>query len=38
MLRDGRVLTQGERASTLTAENVAACFDLPLEAARQLHR
>lgn len=38
MLRAGRVLNGGDRASTLTAENVAACFDLPLEAARQLHR
>jgi iron complex transport system ATP-binding protein len=38
MLRCGRVLTRGERAETLTAENVAACFDLPLEAALQLHR
>ncbi len=38
MLRTGRVLTLGERTSTLTAENVAACFDLPLEAARQLPR
>jgi iron complex transport system ATP-binding protein len=38
MLRAGQVLTRGERAATLTAENVAACFDLPLEAARQLHR
>jgi iron complex transport system ATP-binding protein len=38
MLRAGRVLIQGERAATLTAENVAACFELPLEAARQVHR
>jgi hypothetical protein len=32
------VLIHGERAATLTAENVAACFELPLEAARQVHR
>jgi iron complex transport system ATP-binding protein len=38
MLRAGRVLAQGERDTTLTAENVAACFGLPLEAARRLRR
>jgi iron complex transport system ATP-binding protein len=38
MLRAGRVLAQGERDTTLTAENVAACFGLPLEAARRLGR
>ena len=38
MLRAGHIQTRGERTATLTAENVAACFDLPLEAARQLRR
>ena len=38
MLRAGRVLSRGEQAATLTAENVATCFDLPLEAALQLQR
>ena len=36
MLRAGRVLARGEREPTLTAENVAACFELPLGAARRL--
>jgi iron complex transport system ATP-binding protein len=38
MLRAGGVLARGELAATLTAENVAACFDVPLEAAHQLRR
>jgi iron complex transport system ATP-binding protein len=36
MLRAGRVVARGEREATLTAENVAACFELPLAAARRL--
>ena len=36
MLRAGRVVAQGQREATLTAENVAACFELPLAAARRL--
>ena len=36
MLRAGRVLARGEREPTLTAENVAACFELPLGVARRL--
>ncbi len=37
-MRGGRVLAQGERDTTLAAENIAVCFGLPLEAARQLGR
>jgi len=36
MLRAGRVVARGEREATLTAQNVAACFELPLAAARRL--
>jgi iron complex transport system ATP-binding protein len=36
MLRAGRVVARGDAGETLTAENVAACFDVPLEAARRL--
>jgi iron complex transport system ATP-binding protein len=36
MLRAGRVVARGARETTLTPENVAACFDLPLEAAQRL--
>jgi iron complex transport system ATP-binding protein len=38
MLRAGRVVAQGAVDETLTAENVAACFDVPLAAARRLRR
>ena len=38
MLCSGRVVARGEREATLTAGNVAACFDVPLEAARRLTR
>ena len=38
MLRSGRVQARGDLDATLTAENVAACFDIPLEAARGLRR
>jgi iron complex transport system ATP-binding protein len=38
MLRSGRVQARGDLDATLTAENVAACFDIPLEAARRLRR
>ena len=36
MLRAGRVVARGEREAALTAENIAVCFELPLEAARRL--
>ena len=36
MLRAGRVTARGELEGTLTAANVAACFGVPLEAARRL--
>ena len=36
MLAAGRVVAAGELADTLTAENVASCFDVPLEVARRV--
>jgi iron complex transport system ATP-binding protein len=36
MLREGRVVAQGAQRDTLTAENIAFCFDLPLEVARRV--
>ncbi len=38
MLRAGRVVAHGGVEETLTAENVAACFDVPLAAAQRLRR
>ena len=38
MLRAGAVVAAGPREETLTAANVAACFDLPLDVARRLGR
>ena len=36
MLREGRVVVQGGVRETLTAESIAACFGIPLEAARRI--
>jgi iron complex transport system ATP-binding protein len=36
MLAAGRVVAAGALAETLTAENVAACFDVPLDVARRV--
>jgi iron complex transport system ATP-binding protein len=36
LLAGGRVIAAGALSETLTAENVAACFDVPLDVARRV--